>query len=121
MARYVVKRPFPAKMPMRSGQIVEDPQWKDLTYLISRGYIAEVGDGADVPDIELKVPIEETPAPVDETNERDPLPPRDELIKMKKADLMRIAREVYGVPKISDDNNRDEIADKIIAFVAQNG
>lgn len=43
MARFRVKRPFPAKMPMRAGQIVEDPQWKDLAYLVSRGYIEEVG------------------------------------------------------------------------------
>ncbi len=42
MARFRVKRPFPAKMPMRAGQIVEDPQWKDLTYLVSRGYIEKV-------------------------------------------------------------------------------
>lgn len=42
MARFIVKRPFPDKMPIRTGQIVEDPQWKQLEYLLHRGYVEEV-------------------------------------------------------------------------------
>ncbi len=70
MARYIVNRPFPDKMPMRAGQIVEDPQWRDLAYLISRGYVAKVSGKAakklptarEVPAIEVSAEVAEVPA-----------------------------------------------------------
>ena len=65
MARIRILRPFPAKMPLRPGQIVEDPQWKQLEYLLSRGYV-EVIDS----------PITQAAEIVEPGPEAEELPPK---------------------------------------------
>lgn len=68
MARYLIKRPHPAKTPMKAGQIVENPQWKHIDYLVSRGYVELVGDKPSVKKVEPQVEVEiETAVEVVET------------------------------------------------------
>lgn len=108
MARYIVKRPFPAKMPMRAGQIVEDPQWKDLTYLISRNYIAEV-DGGSLRGGPKTPPAEEAQevvnAPVEDIDDHESAKP---LSKMNKAELAAHAVSI-GVNVVPDSMTNKEI------------
>lgn len=47
MAKYIVLRPFPAKEKMSRGQIIENPNWRNLPSLLSTGYLRVVEETAE--------------------------------------------------------------------------
>ncbi len=44
MAKFEVVKVFPTSPPVRRGQIVEDPQWRNLARLVRVGYLRPVED-----------------------------------------------------------------------------
>lgn len=70
MARYRVRRPFPAAVPMRTGQIFEDPNWRLLPKLIKQGYVEEIVEeiveGRVTEALPIEAPEEASASVIDE-------------------------------------------------------
>jgi hypothetical protein len=45
--KYQIVRPFPASTPVQRGQIVEDPNWRNLNLLIKQGYVKVLEEPKD--------------------------------------------------------------------------
>lgn len=84
-------------MPIRAGQVIEDPQWKQIDYLLSRGYIsAEDGESADV--VETSAVVDEF---VDIEPELEEIDLTESLEEVDEIDPLEEVASIEAEPKQS--------------------